>query len=244
MKMPMHAQDVDQRPRSNMPLHPLDALAVTIRCKVGAPIYTCGEPARFWYRIVAGAARQCAFSRDGHRHIVDFLRPGDLFGFDARETHLFSVEPVVSGTTVVRYPRNQAERLVDCDPAVARQIRELAFDATLRAQRRSALMGRATAIERVSAFLLEMADGDRGAACGVVLLPSRYDIADYLSLAMETVSRVLTCLRERGVIRFAAIRNVQICNRKALERARGTMGNPEVCAPHTGSPGHELEIFQ
>jgi CRP-like cAMP-binding protein len=90
MNTPMHARDVDQQLRFTMSLGPLDELATTVRYKVGAPIYTCGEPARFWYRIVAGAARQCAFSRGGHRHIVDFLRPGDLFGFDARETHPFS----------------------------------------------------------------------------------------------------------------------------------------------------------
>src|SRR5512147_1024531 len=100
MNTPMHARDVDQHPRPTKPLDPLDALAMTVRCKVGAPIYTCGEPARFWYRIVAGAARQCVFGRRGHRHIVDFLRPGDLFGFDARDTHPFSVEPIAVGTTV------------------------------------------------------------------------------------------------------------------------------------------------
>jgi CRP/FNR family nitrogen fixation transcriptional regulator len=241
MKTPMHARDVDQHPRSTMPLAPLDALAMTIRCKLGTPIYTCGEPARFWYRIVTGAARQCVFSRRGYRHIVDFLRPGDLFGFDAQGTHQFSVEPIAASTTVARYPRNQAEQLVDCDPLVARRIRELAFDSALRAKRRAALIARATALERVSTFLLEMVDGHPGEACGVVLLPSRHDIADYLSLAMETVSRVLTGLRERGVIRFAAVRSVQICNRKALERARGLMGTPEVCAPHIGSPRHELQ---
>lgn len=232
----MHARNVDQQPRCTMPLAALDALAMTIRCKIGAPIYTCGEPARFWYRIVTGAARQCVFSRRGYRHIVDFLRPGDLFGLDARDTYQFSVEPIAAGTTVARYPRSQAERLVDCDPLVARRIRELAFDSSLRAKRRAALIARATALERVSTFLLEMVDEHPGEAGAVVLLPSRHDMGDYLSLAMETVSRVLTCLRERGVIRFTAIRCVQICNRKALERARGVMGTPEVYAPHTGSP--------
>jgi hypothetical protein len=81
-----------------------------------APISTCGEPDRFLYRVVAGAVRQCVFSGRGHRHIVDFLRPGDLFGFDARDTHQFSVEPIAAGTTVARFPRNQAERLVNSNP--------------------------------------------------------------------------------------------------------------------------------
>jgi CRP-like cAMP-binding protein len=82
-------------------------------------------------------------------------------------------------------------------PLLARRIHELTFDSALRAKRRAALIGRATALERISTFLLEMVDGHPGEACGVVLLPSRHDIADYLSLAIKTLSRVLTCLCAR-----------------------------------------------
>jgi CRP-like cAMP-binding protein len=197
MNRPMHASDVDQHSRVAVPLAPLDAQAMTVRCKIGTPIYTCGEPDRFWYRIVAGAVRQCVFSRRGYRHSVDFPRPGDLFGLDAPDTHQFSVESIAAGPTVARYPRSQAERLVDCGPLLARRIHELTFDSALRAKRRAALIGRATALERISTFLLEMVDGHPGEACGVVLLPSRHDIADYLSLAIKTLSRVLTCLCAR-----------------------------------------------
>jgi CRP/FNR family nitrogen fixation transcriptional regulator len=82
------------------------------------------------------------------------------------------------------------------------------------------ILGRASALEKVSTFLLEMADRfGAGSASAVTLPMSRYDIADYLAMAVETVSRALTNLRERGVIRFAAVRSVQICSRDALERA-------------------------
>ena len=63
MNRPMHASDVDQHSRVAVPLAPLDAQAMTVRCNIGAPIHTCGEPDRFWYRIVAGAVRQCVFSQ-------------------------------------------------------------------------------------------------------------------------------------------------------------------------------------
>jgi CRP-like cAMP-binding protein len=156
---------------------------------------------------------------DGSRRIVDFLRPGDLFGFSTQEIHQFSVEAIVSDTRVARYPRHRAELLADSDPQVAKRIRELAFESVSRVHRRMVILGRASALEKVSTFLLEMADRfGAGSASAVTLPMSRYDIADYLAMAVETVSRALTSLRERGVIRFSAVRCVQICDRDALEK--------------------------
>jgi CRP-like cAMP-binding protein len=202
------------------PLGSLEALATVTRFKRGQPIYLRDDAAGFWYRIVTGAGRKCAFTLDGSRQIVDFLRPGDLFGVDAQEIHQFSVEAIVSGAKVARYPRHRAERLADSDPEVARRIRELAFESILRAQKRMVNLGRASALQKVSRFLLEMADRFGAGSTGAVTLPmSRYDIADYLAMAVESVSRALTNLRKRGVIRFAAVRSVQISDRVALERA-------------------------
>jgi CRP-like cAMP-binding protein len=168
---------------------------------------------------------------------VDFLRPGDLFGVDAQEIHQFSVEAIVSGAKVARYPRHRAELLADSDPQVARRIRELAFESVSRVHRRMVILGRASALEKVSTFLLEMADRFGAGSAGAVTLPmSRYDIADYLAMAVETVSRALTNLRERGVIRFAAVRSVQICDRGALERAFRS-SHEQVRTDHAGAMG-------
>lgn len=196
----------------------LERLATEVRCKVGETVYHCAESTHYWYRVVVGAARKSALTADGCRHIVEFLLPGDFFGFGCGDTHRFSVETISAGTVVARYPRRDAERLAESDPVVSRHIREVAFASIERLQRRMVILGRTSALEKVSAFLLEMADRSAtGAGISVVLPMSRYDIADYLGVAVETVSRALTELRVRGVICLGSVRRVRICDRPALE---------------------------
>jgi CRP/FNR family transcriptional regulator, nitrogen fixation regulation protein len=207
-------------PHMVSPLGALETLSTVARFARGEPIYRNGDPAEYWYRIVAGASRKCAFTFDGSRQIVDFLRSGDLFGYDAHETHSFAVEAIVSGTVVARYSKQCAERLADSDPVIARQIRELAFESVGRGQSRMVILGQATALGKVGGFLLEMADRFSTASGSPVTLPmSRYDIADYLAMAVETVSRALTILRERQVIQFEGVRCVRICDRESLKNA-------------------------
>ena len=213
------------RASSNLasPLGSLETRATIARFAPGDLIYLNGEPADFWYRILSGACRRCAYGIGGSRRIVDFLRPGDLFGYESQSVHSFSAEAIVTSTTVARYPRRTAEQVADSDPQLARRIRELAFLSVLRGQRRQLILGRATALEKVSNFLLEMTDCFRTRPVGPVTLPmSRYDIADYLAIAVETVSRALTYLREEGVIRFDGARCVQIRDRQSLERVCGS----------------------
>ena len=201
------------------PLGSLEEWSRVASFAVGESIYRDGEPVEFWYRILAGAARKCAFTQYGSRQIVDFLRPGDLFGYDAPDLHTFAVEAIASGTRVVRYPRLKAEQAADSEPQVAKQIRQLAFESVHRVQTRMLILGRASALEKVCSFLLEMADRFRARSDGAVTLPmSRYDIADYLAMAVETVSRALTNLRRMDVIHLEGVRHVRICNRDALER--------------------------
>jgi CRP/FNR family nitrogen fixation transcriptional regulator len=200
------------------PLGSLEECSRVASFAVGESIYRNGEPVEFWYRILAGAARQCAFTLYGNRQIVDFLRPGDLFGYDAPNLHAFTAEAIASGTSVVRYPRVKAEQVADSEPQVAKQIRQLAFESVHRVQTRMLILGRATALEKVCSFLLEMADRFRTRSDAAVTLPmSRYDIADYLAMAVETVSRALTNLRRMDVIHLEGVRCVRICNRDVLE---------------------------
>ena len=208
---------VERIPRDRS-LGALELLAIRARYEVGESIYRYNDPREHWFRIVAGAARKCALIGDGRRHIVDFFLPGDLFGFGASGGRHFCVEALAPGTFVARYPRRSAERLADSDPEIARNIREVAFESISRLQRRTVTLGRSSALAKVSTFLLEMADRNHTRQTHTVLLPmSRYDIADYLAMAVETVSRTLTQLRGRHAIAFPAVRQVQICDRGALE---------------------------
>jgi len=199
-------------------LSAMESLAIPALYENGEAVYRRHDPVEYWYRIVVGAARKSALTADGDRHIVDFLLPGDLFGFGARGVRPFCVEAIVPGTLVARYPRRDVEDLADSDPQIARGIREAAFDSIARLQRRMLILSRTSALERVAAFLLEMADRGHWAPSHIVFLPmSRYDIADYLGIAVETVSRALTELRTRRAIALRGVRRVSICDRPALE---------------------------
>jgi CRP-like cAMP-binding protein len=153
---------------------------------------------------------------------------------------------MVAGTLVARYPRGGAERLADADPQTARNIRKAAFQSIARMQRRMVMLGQTSALEKVSAFVLEMSDRGHHCKSGAVFLPmSRYDIADYLAMAVETVSRTLTELRIRQTIAFRGVRHVCICNRGALEAlASGlsgrlrTAGNSRGTTQISGAPSY------
>ena len=197
----------------------MEGLANVALYTIGEAIYRYGEPADHWYRVVAGAARKYALTPGGSRHIVDFLLPGDLFGLAARSRHCFSVEAITDSTAVARYALPDAERLADTSPEIGHQVRDAAFDSIRRTQSRMVLLGRASAVERVGIFLLEMTERYRTVSTDAVVLPmSRYDIADYLAMAVETVSRALTRLRCDGIICLTGVREVRICDHRVLRR--------------------------
>jgi CRP/FNR family nitrogen fixation transcriptional regulator len=201
-------------------LHVFERAATLTRYSAGDTIYYQGASADSWYAVVSGAARQSALTPDGRRHIVSFLLPGDLFGFGSSGTHHFSAEVITQETTVASYPRVRLETLAETQPLIGRAVREAAFESIARLQMRMVLLARPSAIEKVSAFLLEMAHRSTDDDREVTLPMSRYDIADYLAVAVETVSRALTELRMSGVISVAAGRRISILNRCLLE-ARG-----------------------
>jgi CRP-like cAMP-binding protein len=200
------------------PLKSLDQLAIMTPCHRGQEICSQGHLAESWYCIISGAASRCVIRLDGRRQIVDLLLPGDVFGFTPGEDYDTSVEAVAEGTVVAAYPRKRVESLADCDPQLAREIRQVAFLALARLQAQLLILGRITALEKVGSFILEMATRLSTEHGNSVALPmSRYDIADYLAVSVETVSRALTDLKHRGVIKLSGTRIVRIVDRDALE---------------------------
>jgi CRP-like cAMP-binding protein len=198
-------------------LEALDSLAVRTRFRSGQEICGARRPADAWHRVISGVARRCVVRADGRRQIVDLLLPGDFFGFTARAEYGFAVEAVMEGTLIAAYPRRRVEMLADTDPQLGRELREISFQILSRLQAQLLIVGRVTALEKVGSFLLEMAARlSDGPADRVVLPISRYDIADYLAVSVETVSRSLTDLKQRGMIALSGRRQVRILNRHAL----------------------------
>jgi CRP/FNR family transcriptional regulator, nitrogen fixation regulation protein len=98
----------------------------------------------------------------------------------------------------------------------------LAFEAISRSQARMLILGSRSALQKVGSFLVEMAERSPHGATEVIVLPmSRYDIADYLALSVETVSRALTDLKQRGMIALSGTHEVTIVDRGALDKVNG-----------------------
>jgi CRP/FNR family nitrogen fixation transcriptional regulator len=193
-------------------------LAIRVYRNRGEEIHGSDCSDDYWYHVVSGAARCYIVLPGGRRQILDLLLPGDFFGFTGPEGHFHSVDAVVDNTRVACSPRGALQALADSDPVVAHEIGELVFGAMALLQQLILILGRTTAREKVGAFLLRIMqrvasdDTDRP-----VLPTSRYDIADYLALSVETVSRALTDLKDRGLISLAGPRRVRIVDRDGLD---------------------------
>jgi CRP/FNR family transcriptional regulator, nitrogen fixation regulation protein len=222
---------------------PLEHLATLTCYAAGEPIYRQRQPAVQWHRILSGAARKCVQMPNGSRHIVDFLFPRDLFGFGKANRHGCSVEAIAATTKVASYPRDRVMALAETDPGIARQIRETAFDAICRLQLRLLILGQRTAIARVCSFILEMADRTAANPPGMVILPmSRYDIADYLALTVETISRTLTNLQLRGAIAIHRSRILQIRDRAVLARLAEEVDRQQSLLSSQAAALHEASV--
>ncbi len=174
----------------------------------GSEIYGEKEPAEYVYQVKSGAVRSYKLLSDGRRQIGAFHLVGDIFGLENGGVHRFTTEAIVD--TMVRLVRRQSLELVaESDAMVARNLLSMTSSNLQHAEDHMLLLGRKTSLERVAAFLIEM--DKRLTAAGVMALPmSRRDIADYLGLTLETVSRALSRLHELGVIGFVGNTQRQI----------------------------------
>jgi CRP/FNR family transcriptional regulator, nitrogen fixation regulation protein len=196
----------------------LRVCAIVGRYEQGQPIGERHDPTAYWYLVVSGAARLFAVQPDGRRQIIDLLLPGDFFGLAASDGEAFGAEAIVAETTLLSFRWPRLERLADSNPQVAHRVLEGAFDTVARLQRQLLVLGRVTACEKVGSFLLELRERLSPQPSGDVVLPvSRYDIADYLAISVETVSRSITDLQHRGAIRLEGARQVKIVDRAALD---------------------------
>lgn len=187
-------------------------LGVTMPFEKGEEVYGEGEKAECVYRVLGGAVRTYNILKDGRRQIGGFYLPGDLFGLEADERYSMSAEAVVNSNVLV-IRRKSIMAAAQRDP----RILSMLLGATSRELNRArdhALLLVKTAQERVAAFLLEMASRLPGES--VELPMCRQDIADYLGLTIETVSRTLTQLGNLQTIEIPSSRRIVLKNPKAL----------------------------
>jgi CRP/FNR family transcriptional regulator, nitrogen fixation regulation protein len=197
---------------------PIEMMGAPMSFVRNEEIYGENEPADYLYKVICGTVRTYKVLSDGRRQIGAFYLPGDMFGLETGEEHAFSAE-AISDARVLVIKRSAVMGLAERDNGVARQLWALTGRELRRVQDHIMLLVK-TAQERVVSFLLEMAA--RAPVGNAVELPmSRQDIADYLGLTIETVSRTLTHLESTAAIELPSSRHIVLRNRAALGRLNG-----------------------
>jgi CRP/FNR family nitrogen fixation transcriptional regulator len=177
-------------------------------------IFAQDEAADMVHLVVSGAVRTTRLLADGRRQVGAFYYPGDLIGVETTRTNRFSAEALCD--TVVLAARRSALRAAAGEGRLERAIFEATRRELERTQDHVLVLGRKTACEKVASFLMDLAERDGG---DLVAMPmSRQDMADYLGLTIETVSRMLTQLQGAAVVKFHGCRRFTVKRRDALEQ--------------------------
>lgn len=185
----------------------------------GASIVEEGEPGSHVFNVTGGAVRLYKLLADGRRAVTGFLFPGDFLGLMSRDTYACSAE-ALTPVRLCRFPRRKLEDLFSEMPKLERRLLAMASSELAAAQDQMVLLGRKTAAEKLASFLLQLSRRQeaRMAPPDPVSLPmGRADIADYLGLTTETVSRTITQFKTTGLISLQPQGRVVLRDRAALE---------------------------
>lgn len=215
----------------------LASVAVPKELATGQALLEEGDPAEHFFNVTAGALKLYKGLSDGRRQITGFAYAGHFLGLAVSSTYAFSAE-AIGPVRVCRFSRRELRVLLDEFPQLEKRLFEAASNELVAAQEQMLLLGRKTAVERVASFLLGAAGEDPCCTrAGVQLhLPmSRHDIADYLGLTIETVSRTFTRLKADHLIELPSPSEVVLLERSRLERI--AEGLNQVAARVPGSAG-------
>lgn len=183
----------------------------------GEILFAEGDEAECVYEIISGMVRLYKLLPDGRRQITGFLRTGNLLGWAPEGMCVYTAEAITE-VTVCRYKRKALERFIDEAPGFAKRLLTVTSHELRVAQDQMLLLGRKTAIEKVASFLMIMAERQDGSEATEIDVPmTRNDIADYLGLTLETVSRTLGKLKQTGLIALPSSDHIVILLHDQLE---------------------------
>jgi CRP/FNR family transcriptional regulator len=195
------------------------SLGTMQRLRAEQSVFHEGDPAKRVFMVTQGALKLYTLLADGRRQITGFMFPGDFLGASVDEEYAFTVE-ALEDSELWWFSRDAFDRFISEHPQVERELYRLAANELAEAQRQMVLLGRKSAAERLASFFLsllaraERASGHHETRFDLPM--SRIDIADYLGLTKETVSRMLAELRSRGLIRLQAQNRVEVLDRQRL----------------------------
>lgn len=194
-------------------------LGWSVTLRDGQPLFHEGDPATRIFTLTRGALKLYKLLPDGRRQIMGFMFPGDFLGISVDEEHAFTAE-AVADSQLCWFPRHRFGEFAEGRPHLERELYRLAAHELAAAQAQMVLLGRKTATERLASFflmLLERAERDGRGPIRMIDLPmSRIDIADYLGLTKETVSRMLATLKSMRIVRLDALDRIEVIDRDRL----------------------------
>lgn len=203
-------------------LHRLAELALQMTVPEGKAFINEGDDADHFFNVTGGTARLTKSLPDGRRQVTGFANTGHFLGLAVSDSYGFSAE-AIDTVRVCRFSRSRLRGLLDDFPALEHRLLQTASNELVAAQEQMLLLGRKTARERLASFIVNQARmGPCGAAHRHIRLPmTRGDIADYLGLTIETVSRTFSKLRIEGFIALPTPDDVEIRRPDALEEIAG-----------------------
>jgi CRP/FNR family nitrogen fixation transcriptional regulator len=197
-------------------LSALDTLGSVCRFRRGETIFGEGDELKCSYKIVSGAVRLSRITEDGRRQIVEFRTPGEFVGFEWDGHYALSAE-AVRDVVAVRYMRTRVDRLVEQRSDVRGSLVTLIRNELRSAHEHLITLGCQGAKERVANFLLQLA---RKAGVGdgetIEVELGRQDMADYLGLTLETISRTLSEFKRSGAIALPKRRQIRVLSTARL----------------------------
>ena len=195
----------------------LNAISEHISVERERTIFFEGDSADYLFNIIDGNVRIHKSLADGRRQITGFLYSGDFLGLSVAGMYPYSAETITT-TTFCRFSRKGLNKIIEKYPAFEHNLLQLASHELAAAQEHVLLLGRKTAAERLCSFLLNTSQKQPENERHSARLPmTRQDIADYLGLTIETVSRTFTRLKKSGAIRLPEPDIVEISNMDHLE---------------------------
>lgn len=202
------------------------SLGAQMRIEAGQCLFHEGDPTDFVFNLTCGALKLYKLLPDGRRQVTGFLAPGEFLGITFGEEHAFTAE-AIEASDYCRISRPRFEAFVESHADLERELFQIAAHELRAAQDQFLLLGRKTAAERLATFLQQRFDRTRrrNADWEIIALPmSRIDIADYLGLTKETVSRTFSRFRALGLIRSLPGDRVELLDRRRLEAIAGGYG--------------------
>jgi CRP/FNR family transcriptional regulator len=194
-------------------------LGWTLSVVPGQALFHEGDRADRVFTLTRGCVKLYKLLADGRRQVTGFLFPGDFMGVSVCDEHAFTAE-ALGECQLCWFPRSRFDHYVESQPAMERELYRAAAHELAAAQEQLVLLGRKTAAERLATFFLDLsvkaAASEGPPLQWVDLAMSRSDIADYLGITKETVSRVISLFKRDRLIRLESLNRIQILDRDGL----------------------------